>query len=210
MNCQDYGGVIDVGAGESPWRSLLNSKCRYVGLDIANSDDFKMQSSREDITYYEGGDFPFPDKEFSAAICIETLEHVFEPKQMLAEIFRVLDDGSVLLISVPWSARKHHVPFDFFRFTPEGLNHLLVEAGFVGIEIYPRGSEAHVIANKLLMYVIGNLKAKKSKTYFAKLVSTLFVIPMLAFWFLMAWINQLIGVRSDLDPLGFLAKAFKP
>ena len=169
-----------------------------------------MQSSREDITYYEGGDFPFPDKEFSAAICIETLEHVFEPKQMLAEIFRVLDDGSVLLISVPWSARKHHVPFDFFRFTPEGLNHLLVEAGFVGIEIYPRGSEAHVIANKLLMYVIGNLKAKKSKTYFAKLVSTLFVIPMLAFWFLMAWINQLIGVRSDLDPLGFLAKAFKP
>jgi hypothetical protein len=36
------GVVIDVGAGESPWRFLLNSKCRYVGLDIANSDDFKM------------------------------------------------------------------------------------------------------------------------------------------------------------------------
>ena len=211
MNCQDCGGgVIDVGAGESPWRFLLNSKCKYTGLDIANSDDFKMRSSREDITYYEGGDFPFPDKKFSAAICIETLEHVFEPKQMLAEIFRVLDDGGTLLLSVPWSARRHHIPYDFFRYTPEGLNYLLVQAGFVGIEISPRGSEAHVIANKLLIFAIGNFKAKKNVTYLLKMISTLFVMPMLGFWFLMSWINRLLGVRSDLDPLGYFAKAFKP
>ena len=113
------GGVIDVGAGESPWCFLLNSKCDYVGLDIANSDDFNMQSSRKDITYYEGGDFPFPDKEFSAAICIETLEHIFEPKQMLAEIFRVLDDGGTLRRSGPWTAWRHHSPSHFFRYTPE-------------------------------------------------------------------------------------------
>ena len=204
------GGVIDVGAGESPWRFLLNSKCDYVGLDIANSDDFKMQSSREDITYYEGGDFPFLDKEFSAAICIETLEHVFEPKQMLAEIFRVLDDGGTFLLSVPWSARRHHIPYDFFRYTPEGLNHLLVQAGFVDIEISPRGSEAHVMANKLLIFVIGNFKAKKNVTYLLKIISSLFVMPMLGFWFLMSWLNRLLGVRSDLDPLGYFAKAFKP
>ena len=177
------GGVIDVGAGESPWRFLLNSKCDYVGLDIANSDDFKMQSSREGITYYEGGDFPFPDKEFSAAICIETLEHVSEPKQMLAEIFRVLDDGGTLLISVPWSARRHHIPYDFFRYTPEGLNHLLVQAGFVGIEISSRGSEAHVIANKLFIFAIRNFKAKKNATYFLKVISLLFVMPMMIFGF---------------------------
>ena len=169
-----------------------------------------MRSSREDITYYEGGDFPFPDKKFSAAICIETLEHVFEPKQMLAEIFRVLDDGGTLLLSVPWSARRHHIPYDFFRYTPEGLNYLLVQAGFVGIEISPRGSEAHMIANKLLIFAIGNFKAKKNVTYLLKMISTLFVMPMLGFWFLMSWINRLLGVRSDLDPLGYFAKAFKP
>ena len=168
-----------------------------------------MQSSREDITYYEGGDFPFPDEEFSAAICIETLEHVSEPKQLLAEIFRVLDDRGTLLISVPWSARRHHIPFDFFRYTPEGLNHLLDEAGFVDIEISPRGSEAHVIANKLLIFAIGNLKAKKNATYLLKLILTFFVIPMLVFWFLMAWINQMLDVRSDLDPLGYFVKAKK-
>ncbi len=181
-----------------------------MGLDIANSDDFKMQSSREGITYYKGGDFPFLDKEFSAAICIETLEHVPNPSQMLSEIFRVLDDKGTLLLSVPWSARRHHIPYDFFRYTPEGLNHLLVQAGFVGIEISPRGSEAHVIANKLLIFGIGNLKSKKNATYLLKLVSTLFVMPMLVFWFLMSWINQLVSVRSESDHLGYFVKAFKP
>lgn len=160
--------------------------------------------------YYEGGDFPFPDKEFSAAICIETLEHVSEPKAMLAEIFRVLDAEGTLLLSIPWSARRHHIPHDFFRYTPEGLNHLLVQAGFVCIEITPRGSEAHVVANKLLIFAVGNLRAKKNATFLLKVVSTLLVIPMLVFWFLMAWLNQLMGFRSDLDPLGYFVKASKP
>ena len=204
------GRVIDVGAGESPWRFLLNSDCNYLGLDITNSDHFKIHPLRDDITYYEGGAFPLPDKKFTAAICIETLEHVSNPSQMLSEIFRVLDDGGTLLLSVPWSARRHHIPFDFFRYTPEGLYHLLGEAGFEGIKISPRGSEAHVVANKMLIFVIGNLKAKKNLIYLLKLVSTFFVIPMLGFWFLMAWLNQLFGVKSDLDPLGFFAKAFKP
>jgi len=57
----------------------------------------------------------------------------------------------------------------------------LVHAGFVDIEISPRGSEAHVIANKLLIFVIGNLKAKKNVTFLLKINSTLFVTPMLGF-----------------------------
>lgn len=85
---------------------------------------------------------------------------------MLAEIFRVLDAGGTLLISVPWSARRHHIPHEFFRYTPEGLNHLLIQAGFVRIEITPRGSEAHVMANKLLVFAVGNLKAKKNATFY--------------------------------------------
>ena len=80
----------------------------------------------------------------------------------------------------------------------------------MGIEISPRGSEAHVIANKLLIFAIGNLKAKKNVTYLLKMTSTHFVLPMLGFWFLMSWMNRLLGVRSDLDPLGYFAKAFKP
>ena len=78
------------------------------------------------------------------------------------------------------------------------------------IEITPRGSEAHVVANKLLIFAVGNLRAKKNVTFLLKMVSTLLVIPMLVFWFLMAWFNQLMGFRSDSDPLGYFVKAEKP
>jgi ubiquinone/menaquinone biosynthesis C-methylase UbiE len=60
-----------------------------------------MQSSSDDTTYYEGGEFPFRDAKFSGAICIETLEHVCEPKQLLAEISRVLDDGGLFSFLFP-------------------------------------------------------------------------------------------------------------
>ena len=46
-----------------------------------------MHSLLEDITYYEGGEFPFAGEKVTAAICIETLEYVPNPRQMLSEIF---------------------------------------------------------------------------------------------------------------------------
>ena len=67
-----------------------------------------------------------------------------------------------------------------------------------------------MVANKLLIFAVGNLRAKKNVTFLLKMVSTLLVIPMLVFWFLMAWFNQLMGFRSDSDPLGYLVKAEKP
>ena len=66
-----------------------------------------------------------------------------------------------------------------------------------------------MVANKLLIFAVGNLKAKKNVTFLLKVVLTLLVIPMLVFWFLTAWINQLMGFRSDLDPLGYFVKAYK-
>ncbi len=84
------GKILDVGAGESPWRELLSHDADYYGLDVAHSSSFKMSNVRSDITYYEGTIFPFPNETFSSAFCIETLEHVSNPENMLREIFRVL------------------------------------------------------------------------------------------------------------------------
>ncbi len=33
----------------------------------------------------------------------------------------------------------HELPFDFYRYTPPGLEHLLRQAGFGGLEVTPRG-----------------------------------------------------------------------
>ncbi len=200
---------MDVGAGESPWRELLSHDADYYGLDVEHSDSFKMSKVRSGIIYYEGTIFPFPSETFSSAICIETLEHVSNPVKMLLEIFRVLELGGRVLISVPWSARRHHKPFDFYRYSPDGLKHLLTEAGFTEVQISPRGSEAHVIANKILIYVISIFKSKKNQWYALKLLFNALIIPLLVFWYVVAWINQICNIKSEIDPLGYFVKAKK-
>lgn len=104
------GRVLDVGAGESPWREWLGPSCTYLGVDIDNAKEYGMSEKKPDVIYYDGGRIPYPDSHFDAVICIEVLEHAVSPDQLLSEISRVLKSGAPLLMTVPWSARRHHIP----------------------------------------------------------------------------------------------------
>ncbi len=50
--------VLDIGAGNSPWKSFLGPGASYVGLDIETVKDFNMKKNKE-IVYYSGGFFHF-------------------------------------------------------------------------------------------------------------------------------------------------------
>ncbi|WP_157793136.1 class I SAM-dependent methyltransferase [Bordetella genomosp. 8] len=143
------GKVLDVGAGQSPWRSWLPERVHYFGLDIANAAEFGMSESVRDVTYYDGGSMPFADGTFDAVLCVEVMEHASDPELLVSEMFRVLKPGGTLLLTVPWSARLHHLPHDYHRFTRNRLRALLSGHGFADIRIAERGSDVGAIANKL-------------------------------------------------------------
>ena len=58
------------------------------------------------------------------------LEHIPEPKLVLAELFRVLKPGGQILCSCPLFFPEHQKPYDFFRYTQFGLRRLFGDAGF--------------------------------------------------------------------------------
>jgi len=60
---------------------------------------------------------PFPDNSFGVVICREVLEHVKDPKQVLAELYRVLQPGGTLLLSTRFMFPIHEAPEDRWRFT---------------------------------------------------------------------------------------------
>ena len=152
------GLVIDVGAGEAPWKGWLTSNHIYKGIDIRHSKEFGMSQKNNEITLYDGGVMPFEANNFDGALCVEVLEHVEDPNFLLSEIYRVLKSGGVMLLTVPWSARRHHIPHDYHRFTKERLRMLLLGNGFSDIQIKERGNYYCVIANKLLVASIRNIK----------------------------------------------------
>jgi SAM-dependent methyltransferase len=201
------GGVIDIGAGESPWREWLPSNCKYYGLDVSSSNEFGMSEQDNNIHLYDGGIMPFADASFDSAICIEVLEHAENPDQLIAEIARILKDRSLLLLTVPWSARRHHIPHDYHRFTRERLSQLFQQHGFVEVEILERGNDISAIANKLIVLTIRLLRPNRLSKVIWTLPLAFFVAPMAGVMLFTAHISMLLGLGSKEDPLGYFVKA---
>lgn len=105
--------------------------------------------------------FPYPDAHFSTVLCCELLEHLErDPMHMMWEIHRVLRPGGVLILTTPniVSLRsvvailreahpalypkygrkkigKRYEPGHVREYTPEEIRLLLVESGFVVLEM---------------------------------------------------------------------------
>jgi SAM-dependent methyltransferase len=201
------GRVLDVGAGESPWREWLPADAAYHGIDIGHAADFGMHAGRQDITYYDGTVMPFDDAAFDGAICIEVLEHARDPELCLSEIARVLKDRAPVLLSVPWSARRHHVPHDYHRFTRERLDMLFRDSGFEDIEISERGTDLGAIASKLVVLCARLVPRKAGLDVLWKLPLALLCAPLTLGFLGAAHVSERFGWGAKEDPLGYFVKA---
>jgi len=121
------GLVLDVGCGYRPLANCVTAQ-RYIGLDYDPDQDVDVVGSALRL--------PFHDQSVDSALCTEVLEHVSDPALVLTELWRVLKPDGTLLITVPMSWGLHYEPYDYFRFTCYGLDHLVRSAGFevVGVE----------------------------------------------------------------------------
>ncbi|MCP3929186.1 MAG: SAM-dependent methyltransferase [Bacteroidetes bacterium] len=128
------GTMIDIGCGEAIYRTQVPSRViKYETLDI--------EQRIENVDYVASvmAMIPIEDQQFDCGLCLEVLEHIENPTKALSEIYRILKNDSVLIVSVPHLSRIHEAPNDYFRFTQYGLRKILERTGFEIIEIKLRG-----------------------------------------------------------------------
>lgn len=203
------GAVLDVGAGQSPWRGWLPTTTTYQGIDIGYAADFGMQPNVKDVLYYAGADIPLSDNTYDAVLCIEVLEHAQDPRLLLLEIIRVMKGGAALILTVPWSARRHHIPYDYRRFTRDGLALLLDEVGFDSVEIFERGNDVAVIANKLTILSLRLGMPKKLWHSVGTWPLALLCGALACVFIACAHACIAFGWGSKEDPLGYFVRAKK-
>ena len=103
------GVILNLGAGE---RNILTG-ATWVGFDIQPHANCEIVGDAHDL--------PFQDESFDAVHTVSVFEHLRKPWRAAAEIVRVLRPGGVLFCSVPFAYPIHGSPYDFFRYTPDGL-----------------------------------------------------------------------------------------
>jgi len=199
------GNVLDVGCGHSPYRFLLDaSRTTYYGIDVKEAGDFEYHNP--DVTIFNGKDIPFADDLFDAVICTEVLEHVWDYQKLINEIRRALKPNGIAAITIPWSARYHYIPHDFFRYTPSSLRTMFQE--FSEVTIANRGTDIVSIANKVVVLWFSNLfPSKRGKVVFVPLWVAL--SPILIINLLVAHLSLLLEWGSENDPLGYTIIARK-
>lgn len=120
------GRTLDVGCGQKPYEKLFHAS-EYVGLEV--DTPYSRQFLKADC-FYDGRLFPFQADEFDSIVVNEVFEHVFEPDVFLAEIYRVLKSGGILLMTVPFCWDEHEQPRDYARYSSFGLKVILQNHGF--------------------------------------------------------------------------------
>ncbi|MFN8287768.1 MAG: class I SAM-dependent methyltransferase [Chitinophagales bacterium] len=193
------GNVIDVGCGQSPYRFLLDkNSTQYFGIDVKEAASFDYDN--KDITYFNGADIPFEDNKFDGLICTEVVEHVHHYQKLINEMHRVMKPGATGIITIPWSARFHYEPYDYFRYTPSSLK--MMFAGFSKATIKPRGSDISNIANKVIVLWVRNLLPSAIWKW---LFVPLWIAsgPIAALVVLLAHVSLWFNLGSTDDPLGY-------
>lgn len=126
--------VLDLGGNRVGKRGAFDIERFPLHVVYANLSVAKKPHVQTDAAV-----LPFGDATFDAVVCSEMLEHVFEPRDVLAEIHRVLHPGGTLLVCVPFMNRIHGDPYDFGRYTDHYWSRALDKIGFRDIQIEKQG-----------------------------------------------------------------------
>jgi SAM-dependent methyltransferase len=131
--------VMDLGCGAGDSVDLFRTvvpDVKWVGVDIEDSPEVagRTRADAEFVTF-DGRSLPLDDAGFELVYCKQVLEHVEHPRELLAEVARVLQPGGHLAGSTSQLEAFHSR--STLNWTPYGFTRLAEEAGLEVVELRP-------------------------------------------------------------------------
>ncbi len=142
------GIVLNAGSGS---RSVqLGQKDLNIDIVPENNPDIVADLHR----------IPLLDESVDALVSIAVLEHTRYAWIVVGEFYRVMRSGGYGVIAVPFLQPRHACPYDFVRFTGNGLVELMEYAGFEIVETRTAHHFGQTLAWLLWEYLQANVPQK--------------------------------------------------
>jgi SAM-dependent methyltransferase len=119
--------VVDYGCADMAYRAMFGPSVTYLGADIPGNAEAQLEIAPD-------GTLPLADGSVDAVFSSQVLEHVGDPTRYLDECARVLRPGGRLLLTTHGIMVHHRDPVDYWRWTGEGLRHVVDRAGLQIVE----------------------------------------------------------------------------
>jgi SAM-dependent methyltransferase len=132
------GDVLDIGCGLVPLYEAYSPRARTVTCLDWNENQYL--DAVADLNY----PIELTSASFDSVILSDVLEHVRNPETLLAEVFRLLRPGGVVLVNTPFFYWLHEEPHDYCRYTEFWLCSQLEQSGFSDVTVEPLGGYAEV------------------------------------------------------------------
>ena len=95
------GYVADIGAGEGRFRDVAPDVCSsYVAVDVLRHDGLPL-GARFVQADLDREAIPLPDGSVDAAVAVETIEHLENPRAFLRELARIVRPGGWVVVTTP-------------------------------------------------------------------------------------------------------------
>jgi SAM-dependent methyltransferase len=127
------GLIVDIGGKREKKRGSFQPPDKnvkawwYINLDLVTRPDIYA-----DVTFA-----PLKGYSVDCILCTEVLEHLKDPQACVDEIQRLLRNNGLVFASTPFFYPVHADPYDFQRFTEDGLRHLFRK--FKSVEVFRMG-----------------------------------------------------------------------
>lgn len=135
--------ILDYGAGGSPYRPLFPN-ARYRRADFPSERAGDVDYVLDDL-----GRVDERDGTFDLILSTQVAEHVEDPARYFAECHRLLKPGGALYCTTHGAFEDHGCPYDFQRWTADGLRRDLERAGFTVVRL-----EKHTTGPRALLFQI--------------------------------------------------------
>ena len=132
------------GARYERWTSLENDPARFLKLD---DPAFRL-------VYGDGCALGFRDGSFDTVLCLQVLEHVFEPIRMVEEIGRVLRVGGKAVFLIPQTSTTHLAPHYHQNLSRYWIARALPRAGLEIVEHHALGGVWSSMASRLVYFFL--------------------------------------------------------